>query len=101
MIWAGCTGEVATAAALADACGRAVEPLGVPKDERHPFVAHITLGRAKEGREDRALADAIRTFPGTAFGKLRIEAVTLFRSEPRPEGPRYTVIERIPLAAKP
>ena len=62
-----------------------------------PFKAHITLGRVKSPRGMRALADALLTSDGAAFGEDDIRELTLFMSELSREGPTYTVLGRVPL----
>lgn len=63
--------------------------------ESRPFRAHLTIGRIKhpQGVQLAFLQDvpipAIRTIP--------VEEVVLYRSEPQPEGSKYSVIDRVPL----
>ena len=76
---------------LAGAIERAVVAEGFAPEERG-FRAHLTLGRVKD-----------RRFPSVAAAPLpaeefAVEEAVLFRSELSPAGPRYTPIERIPLA---
>jgi 2'-5' RNA ligase len=63
--------------------------------ETKPYRAHLTLGRIKHSKDInlRFLTD-IKPPP---LGELTINEVTLFRSEPHPEGSSYTVIEKIDL----
>jgi 2'-5' RNA ligase len=77
--------------ALAAAVERAVVAEGFAPEER-AFRAHLTLGRVRD-----------RRFPSVAGAKLAaaefaVEEAVLFRSELQPAGPRYTPLERIPLA---
>jgi 2'-5' RNA ligase len=101
VVWAGCRGDVAAAVAVAEACERAAGRVGVAREVKHPFSPHLTIGRVREGRDAGGLEEAIRPFAERVFGSLRIERVTLFRSDLRPDGPVYTAVERIPLTAKP
>lgn len=100
VVWAGCRGDVAALAAVAAACERAADRVGVERD-RFGFTAHITLGRARDGRSSKGLAKTLATFADTPFGTLRVEAVTLFSSVLNSAGPTYSVLERFPLAGKP
>ena len=59
VVWIGCRGDVAKLADLAGACRRAAEQVGVPPD-RHPFVAHVTIGRVKSGRNAKRLVSAVK-----------------------------------------
>lgn len=62
----------------------AVRAAGIEVDAR-PYLPHITLGRATHGQRLPLLEDAL-----DATGQ--VTAVSLYRSELRPEGSRYTVI---------
>lgn len=62
----------------------AVRAAGIEADAR-PYLPHITLGRATHGQRLPLLEDAL-----DATGQ--VTAVSLYRSELRPEGSRYTVI---------
>jgi 2'-5' RNA ligase len=63
--------------------------------EHRPFRAHLTLGRIKQPQ------DLNLSFLGECeipeFDKIIFDEVVLFRSEPQPEGSRYTAIEKLHL----
>lgn len=63
--------------------------------ESRPFRAHLTLGRIKnpQGLNLSFLSE----FSQTEAGSMEVNEVVLFRSEPRPEGSEYTVVDRITL----
>ncbi len=63
--------------------------------ENKPFRAHLTLGRIKQphGMSLSFLSDC----DVPAMDKIDLGEVVLFRSEPLPEGSKYTPIDRIPL----
>jgi 2'-5' RNA ligase len=67
--------------------------LGFPREKR-PFHAHVTLGRARSGRNADALANAIRRLSGSM--PCRLDRLTLFESTLTPEGPIYRVVEEAP-----
>ena len=69
----------------------AVRAASIEVDAR-PYLPHITLGRAMHGQRLPLLEDAL-----DATG--RVTAVSLYRSELRPEGSHYTVIRSWPLQA--
>jgi 2'-5' RNA ligase len=77
------------ALALQAACERAAVDAGFPGEER-PFRAHLTLARFRE----RVLRPAL---PPVDFGAIRLETLSLLRSELRPGGAVYSTIERFPL----
>jgi 2'-5' RNA ligase len=74
---------------LQAACEAAARALGF-EPERRPFSPHLTLARWR----DRAPRPEL---PPLDLGAARLETLTLFRSELRPEGARYTALERFPL----
>jgi len=62
-----------------------VQALGFPGERKEP-VAHVTLARFKGPKDLRPVL--ARNFPPVLAAK--IEALTLMKSELRPEGARYT-----------
>jgi 2'-5' RNA ligase len=74
---------------MQEACERAARAIGFEREER-PFRAHLTLGRWRE-RAPRP------DLPPADLGPARLSTLVLFRSELRPDGARYTPIERFPL----
>jgi RNA 2',3'-cyclic 3'-phosphodiesterase len=64
------------------------------KKESRPFQPHLTLGRVrKEMNLPPECADYIAAHKNTVFGASRFDRIVLFKSELRPEGPLYTMIE--------
>ena len=97
VIWAGledATGALATLAERIDAC---CADLGFERDSR-AFAAHVTLGRVREPRRQPRLADALTR--AVEFGRLRVERVSLMRSELSPRGARYSELASAPLAVQ-
>jgi 2'-5' RNA ligase len=94
VLWAG-IGEGAEAAArLAARIDAALVPLGFEPETR-PFSAHVTLGRVRVPRRDARLAETLAA--ETAFGRQRVERVSLMRSDLSPRGARYTELTALPL----
>jgi 2'-5' RNA ligase len=100
VVWAGLAGEVAALGALVADLGRRLAPLGFAPEER-PFSAHLTLGRARDGRGAPGLAGALAHAAGADGTPWRAADVTLFESHLSPKGPRYEVILRAPLGGAP
>ncbi len=96
VVWAGVAGDVATLAALAADLGRRLAPLGFAPEER-PFSAHLTLGRARDGRGAPGLAGALAHAAEADGTPWRATDVTLFESHLSPKGPRYEALLRAPL----
>jgi 2'-5' RNA ligase len=78
--------------ALQGACERAARSAGFEPEPRG-FRAHLTLGRWRERASRPEL-------PEVDLGQTRLETLTLFRSELRPDGAVYTPLARFPLAGR-
>ncbi len=100
VVWAGVTGEVAALGALVSEIGRRLAPLGFTPEER-PFSAHLTLGRARDGRGAPGLAGALAHAAEASGTPWRVADVALFESHLSPKGPRYEVVLRTPLGGEP
>jgi RNA 2',3'-cyclic 3'-phosphodiesterase len=93
VLWAGLEAAEDRLTPVANACIRALEPLGFPSESR-PWTAHVTVARLREpGDVSRVLP---LTLEPVAFP---IEAVTLFRSRLGRPAPRYEAIAVIPFGA--
>lgn len=81
-------------AELARLIGEGIQELNYEIDAR-PFRPHLTLGRIKlpQGMNFSFLSEC--AVPD--IEKIDLQEVVLFRSDPQPEGSRYTVMERITL----
>ena len=82
------------ARALAELASRVEDslvPLGYKKDERG-FRGHVTLGRVRSPNGLKGLSDSILTYDGEPFGEADVDAVALFMSELRRDGPVYTAL---------
>jgi 2'-5' RNA ligase len=86
---------IAIAKAIDDACAT----LGVPREER-PFRAHITLGRVKRplGRTEAVGLERIAAARHEAF-PWHVGSVEIMQSTLGSAGPKYTVLQSIPLGA--
>lgn len=73
--------------------GEGIEVTKYEKEKR-PFRAHLTLGRLKRTKINlNFLKEAL--LPD--IEPIHVEEIILFRSEPEPEGSKYTIIDRIKL----
>ncbi len=98
VVWAGVAGEVVALGALVADLGRRLAPLGFAPEDR-PFSAHLTLGRARDGRGAPGLAGALAHTAEAGGTPWRVADVALFESHLSPKGPRYEVVLRAPLGA--
>ena len=96
VVWAGCGGDLEKLAALAAAIDRAAEQVGVPR-ERHPFVAHLTIGRVRSDRNLKRLQSAIETQRQVPLGRDEAREFVLFKSTLTPKGPIYEAQASFPL----
>ena len=96
VVWAGLDGAQ-TLVDLAADLESGLEPLGFARENR-PFAPHLTLARVKF-RPPESLRELLSRHAKTQFGTATIDHVELIRSEPGPDGSRYTVLAATPLAA--
>lgn len=99
VVWVDLQGEVERLVHLQGRLTAALAARGVPFDPK-PFVPHITLGRARRDASaagSRVLHAALQRLPPLAGSPQRVESLTLFKSELRPGGPRYTALAHLPL----
>lgn len=99
VVWAGLSGSVDAAARIAQRLEEQCAALGIAREDR-PFSPHLTLGRAQRDATPDArrwIGDLIRRQPSSEIGRLSVDAVYLMRSELRPSGAVYSVLERVPL----
>jgi 2'-5' RNA ligase len=98
VIWVGLEGDLERLAALQRAVESALEPLGF-RPEGRAFNPHLTLGRLKDASSaDVKVVGSV--IEGTALGTVgtwTASAVSLMRSELRPDGARYTCLAHVAL----
>jgi 2'-5' RNA ligase len=99
VLWIGCTGDLPALVNLVSLLECALEPLGFPPEEKsyHP---HLTLARIKQ---DNSKVGGVLTESGLLeqpqnLGVLRIERITLYRSDPSPNGVNYSALWTVPLS---
>ncbi len=97
VLWVGVDDPGGKLARLANACEKAVVPLGF-KQERRAFHPHVTVGRLKEVADCQALL-----LPCTeqGYSNTRAESVTLFESIMKSNGSEYAVRAEWPLSVTP
>ena len=95
VLWAGMAGGEDY---FADLFAKLQESIGkfCAKIESRRFTPHVTLARF-EKKPPRELAEAVEKNKDRVWGQARVEKVTLFESKLSPQGPQYTVVERVPL----
>lgn len=92
VVWAGLVaGGLAGLAMLLEAA----TPLRKDPNAGRPFAGHVTLARLDPPADVRRFCDEFRHAP---FAEAWFDEVCLFASEQGPEGLRYRVLHRFPLA---
>lgn len=101
VIWIGVGGDVGPLGALANSTRGALEPF-CERPEKKPFNAHLTLARTREApmRELARIGASIQSLKMEPLGAWRADHVELIRSELLPEGPRYTLLQTVPLPSR-
>ncbi len=97
VVWVGVKQGGESLTALAADAELALADLGFPREQRG-FTAHLTLGRVRSPRNVEGLAVGIREIQEERFGTAPVETFELMRSELRPSGSVYTMLERFELA---
>ncbi|TWT77376.1 2',5' RNA ligase family [Posidoniimonas polymericola] len=68
------------------------------RGENRRYVPHLTIGRLiRNTRPSRELADQLSSLADFEAGKMLVDAVTVFASQLRPDGPEYHVLARVTL----
>ncbi len=101
VFWIGARDPGAGLERLADRVEGALEHFGpgYPREKRG-FTAHLTIGRLRErarlkGEEAQGLASGLATLKDVLFGKIKLENISLMRSELGPGGARYSRLAKI------
>ncbi len=98
IIWAGVSSSTALTA-LHRAVTVATAAIDIPADKK-PFSPHLTIGRVKNyarGNDYRAIAAAVSRENISEIATVRIEHVSLIRSQLTRQGPIYTPLTEIRL----
>jgi len=98
VVWAGVDDAAGLLGGLHEAVDRAVRELAEKPAEAR-FVGHVTLARPKVVRPADAarLEDVAARAVDRVHGAWRCEALELVRSEPSPDGSRYTTLAHLAL----
>jgi 2'-5' RNA ligase len=100
VLWMGVSGQIEVLRQLQQQIESATAAFGEPPEARE-FHAHLTLARVKDAtaQERDRMAKFFAQLKPAAAGAWRVDQVELIQSELAPEGPRYTCLRSIPLAA--
>ena len=93
VLWIGLEGDVERMGFFRDAISKRITRFGV-KVEKRPFRPHLTLGRFKKGaRGGEGLKAILDKHAGLRSATHVLDELTLFKSELRPDGAKYTKID--------
>jgi 2'-5' RNA ligase len=98
VVWLGLAGDLPALQALVRDLGARLAPLGFPPEER-AFSAHLTLGRAREGRAGPGVAGALAGAAAAEPFAWRASEVVLLESHLSPRGARYEAVGRSTLGS--
>ncbi len=99
VIWVGVENEIERLQRLQEAIEVAMERLGFQREER-PFHPHLTLGRVNRRAGSgyrRKLGEVLQAQQVGEVGRIRVEQVSLMRSQLHPQGAIYTQLAAHPL----
>jgi 2'-5' RNA ligase len=100
VVWLGLEGDIERMGGLRNDLQRALKPFGI-KQEKRAFKPHLTLGRFRRGGSmDKRLENTIAKFKDVSSPVCTLGELILFKSDLRPGGAVYTVLEEFPLAGK-
>jgi len=99
VIWIAAADESGRLPRMQDALEEGLSRLGFKKEKR-PFAPHLTLGRLKSPRGKEAVRSGLAELKHTDCGSYSAEAVCLYKSDLRPSGSVYTLLESFSLAPR-
>jgi 2'-5' RNA ligase len=91
VVWAGLGGDVEGLQTVYAKLAEALRAAGFETEDR-PFSPHITLGRIRGKRNLDAMLKRIDAAADRSFGTIEATAITLFKSELRPDGAVHSVV---------
>ena len=94
VIWAGISAGGPELGAVAARVERELSGIGFPAEDR-TFSPHVTLGRVRQPTRSARLAEAL--VGNERFGGIRLDRLSLMRSDLSPRGARYSELSSHPL----
>ncbi len=90
VVWVGME-DGKTLGTIASRLDEALRPLGFERDKKG-FVPHLTVARARSGRNIANVQEILRRNAATDYGEYQIDRILLKRSVLSPAGPTYSVV---------
>jgi len=98
VLWIGLEGDIERMGGFRDDVQKRLKPFGI-RQEKRPYRPHLTLGRfRKSGRRNRLLDDFLLKNGDLASNSVVFDALYLYKSDLRREGPIYTRLASWPLS---
>ncbi len=95
VVWAGLEGAEPLGI-IAGKIDDGLKPLGF-EPEKRKFSPHITIGRIKDGRNIRELAQVVREWEPGEFGEVSVDRIILKKSVLTPQRPVYSDVAAVSL----
>jgi 2'-5' RNA ligase len=96
VIWVGVKEGFNTITSMAESIQDSIESVGFLREEK--FVPHLTLGRVRTARNKEELKSLIEELEDIEIGKMKVDAIRLFRSKLSPHGPVYEEVFNVKLS---
>jgi len=96
VIWVGVKEGFNTITSMAESIQDSIETIGFLREEK--FVPHLTLGRIRTARNKEELKILIEELENIEIGKMKVDAIRLFRSKLSPAGPVYDEVFNVKLS---
>lgn len=95
VVWIGMS-KVEQIADIARKIDEPLSKLGFEK-ERREFSSHLTIARVKNAKNKEKLVRTIENYNEVEFADIKVNSITLKKSELTPKGPIYTTLKKITL----
>jgi 2'-5' RNA ligase len=96
VIWVGIKEGFNTITSMAESIQDSIESIGFLREEK--FVPHLTIGRVRTARNKEELKNLIEELENIEIGKMKVDAIRLFRSKLSPVGPVYDEVFNVKLS---
>jgi len=96
VIWAGVEKGNEIVARLQDKVEDLLQRFNFACEERE-YSSHLTIGRVKGPNNIKSLQELLAGKFSVQFGEMPVEDISIIRSDLKPDGPAYTILERIKL----
>jgi 2'-5' RNA ligase len=77
--------------ALAEELDSLLLGVGIEPENR-PYSPHLTLGRVKEQGSRDIFSSVLTMYKNAQAGEVRVDRISLMRSDLRPQGPIYSTL---------